>query len=648
MPLQLRDNAGAARAHETVRIRSRRSRRRCNNNRHCVYAVEDNQDGPPNSNDEHEARAEHALNADPPDNPGHNVPTTDGNLKLAESPLHITQRAGARAHEQTTVTNTPGDPNLQRRLDQLARTPREPTQHRHVTHDRAELQRKEIADALKTLLERARTTERNTDHNIDAVRTAKRNVEAVQERARDNHKLVLELSKQGRDIDRQLEDLTRIVENTRSELGNLIDYVGAGPDRMEHDFSIDMLGIPNAEASTIRPSSLRTLIERINMTTGQVFSRLSVWNDNVFNPVNAFGLNAVLTILRTLTEYMIAYLNEAAYGGLTLARTDLTTALRYFVLFMRHEGPFQPPPLSAGDARAQTTGSAAAQDVETGNTTLPTTGQPATAVTVAGATNQPATNTTVASVTNQPTAGPAAPSVNSRPMAAAPAPSALRTSRRVDFQPYIDTHAPPATQASTETVPGIPVYNRLFAERLRDFSAPLTPTNVTLECIEPPTAHNATTNTIADPVRMPGSNPPPDTPKGSNMVVVVPQPLTQDEHVSVSTFVLNHGPIAVVDLLLERARKTRNMLRTHHLPADATSAALLNQAEQCVLHCKRALALTTTLDPAHEAILSNLVSDTKIQRAAETLERNILPELRNEIRDRTRNIRDTAKHRATN
>jgi hypothetical protein len=307
MPLQLRNNAGTARAHETVRIRSRRPRRRCNNNRHCVYAVEDNQDGPP-SNNEQEARAEHAVDADPLDNSVHNVPTTDRNLAPAESPLHIAPRADTRAPEQTTAINTP-DPNLQRRLDQLARTQREPTQHGPPAHDRTERQRKEIPDALKTLLERARTTERNTDHIIDAVRTAaNRNVEAVQERARDDRRLVLELSEQVRDIDRQLDDLTRIVENTRSELGNLIDYEGAGPDRMEHDFSIYMSGIPNAEATTIRPSSLCTLIEQINTTTDQVFSRLSAWNDNVFSPVNAFGLNAVLTILRTQTEYFFFFL----------------------------------------------------------------------------------------------------------------------------------------------------------------------------------------------------------------------------------------------------------------------------------------------------------------------------------------------------
>jgi hypothetical protein len=233
--------------------------------------------------------------------------------------------------------------------------------------------------------------------------------------------------------------------------------------------------------------------------------------------------------------------------------------------------------------------------------------------------------------------------------AAAPAPSALRTSRRVDFQPYIDTSAAPANPANTATAAGVLVYNRLFSERFDDFSAPLTPTNVTLERIEPP-AEAAATDTSGDPVRLSGSNAPPDIVKGNNMVIVVtPQPLTWDERVNVGSFVLNHGPIAVVELLLERARATRNMLRTHqHLPADATSAALLNQAEQCVLHCKRKLAVATTLDPAHEATLSNIVSDTKLQRAAETLESNILPELHNEIRDRTRNICDTAKHRATN
>jgi hypothetical protein len=181
-------------------------------------------------------------------------------------------------------------------------------------------------------------------------------------------------------------------------------------------------------------------------------------------------------------------------------------------------------------------------------------------------------------------------------------------------------------------------------EHRHNFSAPLTPTNVTLEHIKPPPAD---TTTIADPVQLPGSNAPPDTMRTNNMVVTHAQPLTRDERVQVGTFVLNHGPIAIIELLLERAREARNMLRTHHLPADATSAALMNQAEQCVLHCKRTLTLTNTLDPAHEAILSNLVSDPKIQRAAETLERNILPELRNEIRDRTRNIRDTAKHRST-
>jgi hypothetical protein len=159
------------------------------------------------------------------------------------------------------------------------------------------------------------------------VRTANRNVEAVQESVRDDRKFIYDLSDRVKDVDQQLADLTRIVEATRSELGNLIDYVGTGPNRMEHDLSFDMSAIPNAEATTVRPTSLRTLIERINTTTDQVFSRLSAWNDNVFNPVNAFGLNAVLTILRTLTEYMIAYLNEAAYGGLNLARTDLTTAL---------------------------------------------------------------------------------------------------------------------------------------------------------------------------------------------------------------------------------------------------------------------------------------------------------------------------------
>jgi hypothetical protein len=115
---------------------------------------------------------------------------------------------------------------------------------------------------------------------------------------------------------------------------------------------------------------------------------------------------------------MIAYLNEAAYGGLNLARTDLTTALRYFVMFMRQEGPFQLPSLSARDAQAQTTGSAAAQDVKTGSTALPTTGQPATGATIASATNQPATDATVASVTNQPTTGPAVLSVDRQPTAA--------------------------------------------------------------------------------------------------------------------------------------------------------------------------------------------------------------------------------------
>jgi hypothetical protein len=122
-----------------------------------------------------------------------------------------------------------------------------------------------------------------------------------------------------------------------------------------------------------------------------------------------------------------------------------------------------------------------------------------------------------------------------------------------------------ATQASTETVPGIPVYNRLFAERLHDFSAPLTPTNVTLERIEPPTADTTMTDTLGDTVRLPGSNAPPNTVKGNNMAVVLtPPPLSRDERVRIATFVLNHAPIAVVELLLERARETRNISNVDH------------------------------------------------------------------------------------
>jgi hypothetical protein len=93
------------------------------------------------------------------------------------------------------------------------------------------------------------------------VRTTNRNVEAVQESARDDRKLIFDLSDHVKDVDHQLADLTRIVEATRSELGSLVDYVGAGPSRMEHDLSFDMSAIPNAEATTIRPLSLRTLIE---------------------------------------------------------------------------------------------------------------------------------------------------------------------------------------------------------------------------------------------------------------------------------------------------------------------------------------------------------------------------------------------------
>jgi hypothetical protein len=308
MPLQLRDT-GAARAHETVRIRSRRPRRRCNNNRHCVYAVEDNQDGPPSSN-EQATHAEHNLNVDTLDNATHDDPTTDENRLSADTNIHTEAQAGTRAVEQTAVNNTP-DPTLQRRLDRLARTPRQPLQPGAAIQDRIELQGRQITHALATLLERARTAERNTDHIIEAIRTANRNVETVQDRARKDRTSISNLRE-------QLNNLTHLVETTRSELRDLIDYVGAGPERMQHDFSLDMSSIPNADTTTIPPTTLHTLIEQINTTTDQTFSRLNVWNNNVFNPVNAFGLNAILTIFRTLTEYMIAHLNAKAYGGLTL------------------------------------------------------------------------------------------------------------------------------------------------------------------------------------------------------------------------------------------------------------------------------------------------------------------------------------------
>jgi hypothetical protein len=128
------------------------------------------------------------------------------------------------------------------------------------------------------------------------VRNTNRNVELVQQNVRDDRKLVYDLDDRVKDIGHQLTELTSIVEAIRSELSNLIDCVGAGPARMEHDLSFDVSAIPHADSTTVRPTSLRTLIEHINMTTDQIFSRLTAWNDNVFNPINAFGINAVLNI----------------------------------------------------------------------------------------------------------------------------------------------------------------------------------------------------------------------------------------------------------------------------------------------------------------------------------------------------------------
>jgi hypothetical protein len=237
-----------ARAHETVRIRSRRPRRRCNNNRHCVYAVEDNQDGPPSNNDQG-ARAQHATDADPPDNPVHDATTTDENRAPPEPDTRTEAQTGTRALGQPTVVETP-DPTLQRRLDQLARTPRQSRTPRQPVQPEAEPQGRQITDALVTLLERSRYAELNIQHILDAlrntneaVRTTNRNVEDVQDRASDDRKLARDLGKQVRKLGEQLEDLTRIAERTRAELSNLIDYVGAGPDRMEHDLSFDMSAI---------------------------------------------------------------------------------------------------------------------------------------------------------------------------------------------------------------------------------------------------------------------------------------------------------------------------------------------------------------------------------------------------------------------
>jgi hypothetical protein len=73
----------------------------------------------------------------------------------------------------------------------------------------------------------------------------------------------------------------------------------------------------------------------------------------------------------------------------------------------------------------------------------------------------------------------------------------------------------------------------------------------------------------------------------------------------------------------------------------------MSQAEQAVIRIKEHVTRTSTFTPASKQILSDIVAVPKLRSAADSLERLIYTELRGVIRDRTRNIRDTAHLRVT-
>jgi hypothetical protein len=136
--------------------------------------------------------------------------------------------------------------------------------------------------------------------------------------------------------------------------------------------------------------------------------------------------------------------------------------------------------------------------------------------------------------------------------------------------------------------------------------------------------------------------------ESSSMAVVRPPPLTRDQRLDISEAVLNHCPIKIADLILDRARETRGLLRAHHLPADATSAELMRQAEHAVVRLKSTATAARTFPTGVKEYLSSIIADPTLKAAAASLEATIFAELRGIIRDRTSLIRKTALHHARN